>query len=150
MGNKEATTQLGMSHGHASSRLKKQLLFSYIQRCGDDICYRCKQPIDSIEKFSIDHIEPWFRNDTALFWDLNNIAFSHLSCNIAEGNQRRKSIIVSPVGQSWCGRCKQHLPIEKFNKGRRYNGLGPVCSDCNKILLKNYRNKGREAAGDAA
>ncbi len=63
----------------------------------------------SRETFSIEHIVPWLDSDDpkGLFFDLNNIAFSHLSCNV--GAARKKQTI--------CG--TEH----SYNKGCR-------CEDC--------------------
>jgi hypothetical protein len=74
--------QLGMSYGTASHRLKKQILFSLVQETGKDICYRCGKVIETAEELSVDHKIDWLDKDPSLFWDLDNIAFSHLSCNI--------------------------------------------------------------------
>jgi len=75
--------QLGMNTGCAQHRLRRMILFKLVQDVNKDICHQCKQKIDNIEDFSIEHIIPWLdsENPKELFFDLNNIAFSHLSCN---------------------------------------------------------------------
>lgn len=73
--------QLGMDYGTATHQLRKILMFDMAKRLGEDICYHCKEIIDNIDEFSIEHKENWLDNDPALFWSLDNIAFSHLSCN---------------------------------------------------------------------
>ncbi len=75
------TRQLGMSIGTASHRLKKQLMHRLAQRLGEDACFRCGKPILTAEELSIDHKKTWLDIDISLFWDLDNIAFSHRSCN---------------------------------------------------------------------
>ena len=75
---------LGQSFGSASNRLRKTILYSML--CGkvyDPDCFRCGQQIDSIEDLSIEHKVPWQSapDPQASFFDLENIAFSHLSCN---------------------------------------------------------------------
>lgn len=75
------TQLLGMSPVVAQVRLKKLLLFSFVQRLGLDDCYRCRQKITEVTELSIDHIKPWRNQSADLFWDLDNIAFSHTRCN---------------------------------------------------------------------
>jgi HNH endonuclease len=78
---KRIAKQLGMSHGSALSKLRKSILFSFIKRLNEDICSRCQKKIDSVDELSIEHVEPWENRSPELFWDLNNIKFSHLKCN---------------------------------------------------------------------
>lgn len=72
---------LGMSHSKAQAKLRKSILFEILKL---QACYRCKISIATIEEFSIDHKQPWLSatDPKAAFFDLNNIAFSHLKCNI--------------------------------------------------------------------
>lgn len=35
----------------------------------------------TIDTFSIEHKEPWLHNSPELFWDLENITYSHKKCN---------------------------------------------------------------------
>lgn len=64
-------------------------MFELVKQVGLDVCYRCKHDITNIEEFSIEHKENWFNSDKPkeLFFSLDNIAFSHLSCNTNAGNQ---------------------------------------------------------------
>jgi hypothetical protein len=80
--------QLGIPYGTANGRLRKQILFKYVQKCGDDICFQCGEVIAEIDNFSIEHKIPWLDSSPELFWDLDNIAFSHLKCNCSK---RRRS-----------------------------------------------------------
>lgn len=38
----------------------------------------------SADDWSIEHIEPWIGVDPDLFWDLDNITFSHKKCNVVD------------------------------------------------------------------
>jgi hypothetical protein len=78
---KNMSVQLGMPRGTAANRLRKMVLFDVLKRHNENICVRCKKSIEAVEELSIEHVKPWEGADTALFWDLQNIAFSHLSCN---------------------------------------------------------------------
>ena len=74
--------QLGMNPSTASNRLVKDTLFRLAVQAGYKF-YRCKQELTR-ESFSIEHKEAWLDSDEPvnLYFDQNNIAFSHLSCNI--------------------------------------------------------------------
>ena len=58
-------------------------MYELAKKAGLSRCHRCKLLITDVAEFSVEHIEPWLWNDVKLFWDINNIAFSHLSCNSA-------------------------------------------------------------------
>jgi|SRR5208282_768052 len=80
--NEKKAVQLGMPLGTASAQLRKMILFALVQETGKDACFRCGRKIETIEEFSIEHKESWLDRTVELFWDLKNIAFSHLSCNV--------------------------------------------------------------------
>ena len=88
-GNQNKADQLGMSYGTACDRLRKKILFSKVQTAGLDICFKCGSKIDSIEVFSVEHKVSWLHVSTELFWDLENIAFSHRSCNTVDNPRPR-------------------------------------------------------------
>lgn len=83
--NKQKSEQLGMSFSMANHILRKQIIFHLMQKCGMDICYQCKEKIISVDDISIEHKQPWLysRNPPEIFFDIENIAFSHVRCNIA-------------------------------------------------------------------
>jgi len=117
--------QLEMNPGTASSVLKKSLLFSLAQRLHEDICYQCAKKIKSVEEFSIEHKEPWLdSNDPkGLFFDLDNIAFSHLSCNVKAGRKPVKA---------------NHPSQYTYRKGCRCDG----CKEEHRIFIRKCRVKG--------
>lgn len=86
MSNKQE--QLGMNPSTAQARLLKDILFKFAK---ETPCYHCKGMLTR-ETFSIEHKVPWLHseNPKELFFDLNNISFSHLSCNIAAGRKPEK------------------------------------------------------------
>ena len=77
--------QLGISSGKARSKLSKSILFDLVKKCKLDRCYRCGKKINNTRELSIDHKIPWLhsKNTNKLVLDLNNISFSHLSCNVS-------------------------------------------------------------------
>ena len=78
----EKKRQLGMNAGTASNRLVKDLLWNFVVTSGQGYCYHCDKPM-SRSTFSIEHKEPWLHSDDpkGLFFSLDNISFSHKSCN---------------------------------------------------------------------
>ena len=81
--NKINSELLGMSFGSARNKLEKSIVFHLARKCGMDTCYRCGEKIDNIDDFSVEHKESWkaSNNPVVSFFDINNIAFSHLKCN---------------------------------------------------------------------
>ena len=124
--------QLGMPYGTASNKLRKRIIFWLLQQQEENICYRCGKQIETSDELSVDHKEPWEGVDSNLFWDLNNIAFSHSCCNRPLRNwgtiYRRK---IGPENTAWCIGCKVFLPVEKFWSNRaKWNGLQDYCKKC--------------------
>ena len=87
--NKRKNELLGMSFGSAAHRLRKSIMFQMAQSLGRDNCFRCGDRIESVDDLSIEHKESWrlSTNPRESFFDLNNIAFSHLSCNSSAGDR---------------------------------------------------------------
>jgi hypothetical protein len=82
-GNARKAAQLGMPYGTATHVLRKALLFRLAQMLGLDECFQCQKVIATVDDFSLEHMVPWGSSEDpkAAFFDLNNIAFSHLGCN---------------------------------------------------------------------
>jgi hypothetical protein len=89
---KKKHQQLGMNAGTASGRLSRMLLFRFVQDAGQDVCFQCACKIESIEDFSIEHKKPWLDSDdpAGVFFDLDNIAYSHKRCNFAASRTNKK------------------------------------------------------------
>ena len=88
------TEQLGMNPSTAQHRLRKDLMFSLIKECGLDTCFQCGDKITTVRELSIEHKVPWLdsENPIDLFFDLDNVAFSHLSCNCKESRGNLKYV----------------------------------------------------------
>jgi hypothetical protein len=110
--------QLGMHHSTASARLLKDLLFMFVSREQKD-CFRCHERLTR-GTFSIEHIEPWLDSDDprSNFFNLSNISFSHLSCNVRARRQTRFA---------------QHGTHSKYTKGCS-------CDEC-KEAHRKYKKK---------
>jgi hypothetical protein len=135
MSNTKKTATLGMPHGTANSRLKKNILFHLLKKLKENVCFVCSKDIEVVEDLSIEHKLPWEGRSAELFWDLENIAFSHLRCNrphIHNGGSLRK--LSGPEGTSWCTGHKEFLPIGSFYKTvARWNGLQVNCKECHDV-----------------
>ena len=92
--NKIKSAKLKMSYGKASGILRKEIMFHLIKKCNMDSCFRCGEKITNVKELSIDHKTDWLYSDspTDLFFDLNNISFSHLECNSAESRRKPKRV----------------------------------------------------------
>lgn len=137
--NQRKAAFLGIPYGTACGRLRKMLMFRFAQELGYDECFSCGEKIESVEEISIEHKEPWLdrENGVDLFWDLDNIAFSHARCNRPHVHGTWRLRKVSPEGMAWCTDCKEHKPKENFRKNRsRWNGLSKMCVPCHDIRLK--------------
>lgn len=80
--------QLGMNPSTASGRLVKDLLFSFVK---DTPCFHCGGSLTR-ETFSIEHKTPWLDSEdpAGLFFDLDNISFSHHACNVSAARRPHK------------------------------------------------------------
>jgi hypothetical protein len=130
---KKKSLQLGIDFGTATSRLKKMLLFSLVVATSGNTCCRCSGSIENYQDLSVDHVVSWLDNDPELFWDLNNIAFSHLACNSAAGRKVAANKKRGPDGKIWCSGCEDFLPVSSFHKNQRYyTGYHHYCKTCRK------------------
>lgn len=128
--------QLGMPYGTASARLRKNLLFKYVQAVGDDYCFKCSNKIESVDELSIEHKQPWEGRSSELFWDLDNIAFSHLSCNRPHEYNKRK---MTNDGMYLCTECGEYKTPECFYENKHTtSGLDSWCKKCQTIRRRRY------------
>lgn len=140
MGNEKESSQLGVPFGTASHRLRKMIVFHLLQKLCEDFCFRCTRRIEAVDDLSIEHKRPWRGVDSALFWDLDNVAFSHVSCNKPSpdrhaGRARRK---VGPPGTAWCYEHQAFLPVDEFGHNRtNWTGLSRQCKACHRDQERN-------------
>jgi len=122
MSNRIKSQALGMSHGKAANKLRKIILFSFICYLNLNKCYRCEKQIKDIEDLSIEHKTAWLHAEDPYetFFDLNNIAFSHLKCNIRGDNEPYPEHLKGAKLNS--ARHKRHwlkMSLEERKKNRR-------------------------------
>ena len=118
---KRKKEQLGINPGTASSQLKKSLLFNMAQKLEMDYCYHCGERIKNIKEFSIEHKIPWLdsKEPIKLYFDLDNIAFSHLSCNSRAARRKRKVFHPSQESYKRGCRCEECREIEKLRRRKQ-------------------------------
>ena len=133
MSNEAKSRALNMNFGTASNRLRKLILFDLLQRFDLDQCFQCGQEIEDVDDLSIEHKEPWQGADDprAAFFNLDNIAFSHLRCNIgarqdAETANRQKT------------ECLRGHPFDEKNTYWTKDGRRK-CRQCNNRHNRRYR-----------
>lgn len=121
----------------------KRLLFRMAQKLGQDDCFQCVKKILTVEEFSIEHQKPWLDVSSDLYWALDNIAFSHRSCNIRAARRnvpvlreqldriRIDHLKNAPEGQAWCYGHKDYLVKGLFNANRWFkSGVQRFCKEC--------------------
>lgn len=114
-------TQLGMSVSTATNRLKKCIMFNLLEQLDQNYCFRCGHKIEDPESLSVDHKVNWLDSPDPkkLFSDLDNIAFSHLECNIT-ADRSSKGV--------------KHPSHRAYNEGCR-------CDDCKEIQAQRRRRQ---------
>lgn len=113
-------------------------MFDMAKELGLLVCYRCGEPINAVEEFSIDHKEAWLDKNPKLFWDLQNIAFSHSRCNSKASFKPHK--VRAHNGNSICHRCGKELNKNEFDKkSSRWNGVDFECKKCKSKRVKGSR-----------
>ena len=139
--------QLGMSVGAARNILCRQLLFDMAQALKRDVCYRCHKRIETNQELSIEHKTSWINQPNAveLYFDLNNIAFSHLRCNIAAVERRNQHIkVTNPPGKFWCSGHQDYLDHSAFSPStfkHRKTRNSSLCIECRSRYRKQLRAK---------
>ncbi len=140
--NRTKNRLLGMPHGTASNRLRKMILYSMLYgKVYSRNCFQCGQKIEDVDDLSIEHKEPWQSADDpkAAFFDLENIAFSHLRCNSGAAK--------SVNGQKDC--CPKGHPYDDENtrvvSGRRH------CKMCHRSYNREWmqQSRGHSTIGSA-
>ena len=126
MSNKIKREALSMPFGTAQNRLRKAIMFQMIQKLGLDICFQCGKKIETIEELSIEHKISWLysNNPKELFFDLDNIAFSHLKCNSLAADRAKPGL-------------KKHPSCASYDRGCRCT----ACTELKRIGMVEYRKK---------
>ena len=136
---KKRSDQLGINYSTATARLRKKVLLALLVKYGDNICYRCETPIQNEQDLSMEHKVPWLDDSNDLFWSLDNIAFSHLSCNSTgarKTNPPRETVHGTNNGYNHhrcrCGLCKTAHTLYNRKYNKTYAGQAGTAAGCNR------------------
>jgi hypothetical protein len=134
MANDKKSELLGLNYSTAASALRKQIIFHLAGVLDLRECYRCGTMITIVEQFSIEHKDPWMgaEDPKAAFFDVSNIAFSHLSCNRPERERAETCKRGHPV-PSTRGTC---LPCKKISDSSRKRSSN--YREYNQTYQRNY------------
>lgn len=118
--------QLGMNPSTASGRLIKDTLWRLIVESKQDSCFQCGEKM-SRENFSVEHKVPWLDSEDPLFlfFDQENISFSHHLCNLKAARRPAK---------------KYNSPEDRNKANRKYDQLRTYCPEKRK---EQYKRHGR-------
>lgn len=126
--NQKKADQLGMPIGTATHQLRKIIMFNMMGKLNLNMCFQCGKKIESVDQLSIEHKTPWLdsSNPLDLFFDLDNIAFSHLSCNISSSRQTKIGNHGTRQGYKRgcrCDKCREahNLYHKKYHRDRQIN-----------------------------
>lgn len=118
-GIRKKSETLGIHYGTAKARLDRDIIFSFISKLNIK-CFRCNGDLDR-ETFSVDHKNPWLIADDPLisFFDLENVAFSHSSCNTKAGRKPKKIYYSKEEKNRELHKKKYYNSSSKYNKENR-------------------------------
>ncbi len=130
--NENKAKTLSMPYGTANNQLKKNILFQCLQALGKDFCFKCEEKIESSSSLSVEHIQPWEGREGGreLFFDLDNIAFSHLSCNRPHIHGATKLRDNTPEGMAYCRKCGLKPKEDFYKNTSHWNGVQSECKLC--------------------
>jgi hypothetical protein len=128
-----------MPFGTACNKLRRMVMFHVLQRHKENVCFKCGKIILKLEDLTLEHKEAWQDVGPELFWDLNNIAFSHRQCNLPKGIVRREIV----DGMLWCSNCKQYKLISSFHRERKQRtGYALLCKHCSNSKRREVKATG--------
>lgn len=135
----EYKEQLGMGVASATGKLRKLLLYEFARRLNLISCYRCHRTIESIDEFTVDHKKNWLHKSADLFWDIDNIAFSHFVCNTTHN---RTAEMYKHRTNKKCNECGEVKAIKSFGKHKQGSEIRirSYCNQCRSIRKKQGRS----------
>lgn len=134
MGNTQLKSDLlGEPFGTAQNKLRKKLLFHLAGKANMLQCYRCAEQIETVAGFSVEHTKSWqySANPVETFYDVEEIAFSHLICNVSASKD-------SSYSQKQITCSKGHVYSTVHKNGKLVNR----CKECHAQHQRNYRSNG--------
>lgn len=134
--NRRKDELLGEPHGTAANRLRKIVLFKYVQLAGHDSCYRCSRRIERVDELSLEHVVDWqsAADPVAAFFDIEMIRFSHLRCNSSASDKSK--FVSRNTGKTHCD-SGHEFTAENTLRYQRQNGYW--IRDCRTCLREKMR-----------
>lgn len=132
--NKKLKEIFGIPYSTASYRLNRLILFKLLKETKKDICYRCGKKINEVNTLSIEHKRAWksSNNPIQYFFDLENISFSHLHCNISFAQLGKSYKKMERIGISGHrGVCIRTRKTKKYYEVT-------LCKNKNKIFIGGF------------
>jgi hypothetical protein len=119
---KRKKEQLGIDPGTAANRLSRKILYYLGDKLDMQWCYHCGAKIDNVKDMSIEHKIPWLHSEdpVGLYFDINNIAFSHKICNYKASRPRPAKPCPSLTAYRKGCRCDGCRAIKKESQ-KKYN-----------------------------
>lgn len=129
------TQKLGQGFTSARKLLLKKIVWDFIVKCDLNKCFRCGLPM-SFEDYSLEHKVAWYNSEISkdLYFDLDNISYSHAKCNREHGTKERKTLRTH---------CKNGHEYTAENTRIRKGGARQcrVCESVNSAKWYRNRNK---------
>ena len=153
--NRRKNELLGMSHGTAVHRLRKSIMFQMAKRLGDDICFRCGEKIEDLNDLSVDHKRSWqsAKDPREAFFDLKNIAFSHLHCNVSAAERVPRGPVLTEAQRKetrerWYRTLKSTEEYKRRNRDRQRKRYA-TDADFREYHRKRMKNRSKKRSGVA-
>ena len=129
---------LGGNFSAARRELHKKILYALIVALELNRCFRCGLSIDKEEDLSIEHKVSWRLSKTPkeTFFDLNNIAFSHISCNSAFGDRDKAAQLKKLI--THCPKGHPYTVANTYMKNGKRN-----CRECARQASREWRERQR-------
>ncbi len=106
---------------------------------------------DEFINWAVSELEKWIETRPIKFASLDRIdnlghyEVKNLQVLDKKANLLKKSYnknVNAPEGCAWCGKCKEYLDVDKFNKNKNtFNGLDSICKVHNKLECQKYHEK---------
>ena len=149
--------KLGMHKSSAQRKLNKILLFEYVKKADENICWQCGDRITKFDEFSVEHKESWScaEEPKKAYFDIENIAFSHLSCNVQKirnsPHKRKQTALDIDIARDRLIRSPsgfRYVRVYEYKGIVKYMARVPHWENGKK--LKDYFGKARESSLESA
>ncbi len=99
----------------------RDILWNFITKTNSDYCCRCGEKMER-SNFSVEHLIPWLDSDdpVKLFFDMENISFSHYVCNNRAARRPTKVHANKNAGKrAWEKNNRVYDPVKRKEQYKR-------------------------------